>query len=155
MPGSSLEVAASGGAGEPSADAPKELKLDVPSDLGFREEAVELFARHCVEAGVPPESSRFKLKVALCEALQNAMIYGNKLDHAKMVRVEAVVEDGNVTISVADEGEGFDPEEMPDPTTPGKLQLPDGRGLFVIQQLADEVRFNDRGNCIWMVLRHS
>jgi serine/threonine-protein kinase RsbW len=56
---------------------------------------------------------------------------------------------------VADQGDGFDPAIVPDPTLPERLEEEDGRGLFLIRQLVDEVRFNDRGNAICMVLRRA
>lgn len=69
------------------------------------------------------------------------------------MQVTALIEGSDVTICVADEGGGFDPATIPDPTTPERLELENDRGLFVIRNLVDELRFNDRGNCIWMVLR--
>jgi len=114
---------------------------------------VDIVARHCLASGMRPRTARFKLRVALCEALSNAILYGNKLDPDKRADVTVVVDDENASVSVRDEGEGFDPEQVSDPTTPDKLETDEGRGLFLIRQLVDEVRFNDRGNSICMILR--
>ena len=130
-----------------------ELSLRVPSDLGVIEEAVDIVARHCLASGMPPRTARFKLRVVLCEALSNAIIYGNQLDPDKRADVTVVVDSESASVRVRDEGEGFDHEQVSDPTTPDKLDKEEGRGLFLIRQLVDEVRFNDRGNSICMILR--
>ncbi len=113
---------------------------------------MDLVARHCLASGMPPRTARFKLRVALCEALSNAIIYGNQLDPEKRADVTVVVDGKSASVRVSDEGEGFDPEQVSDPTTPDRVEIDEGRGLFLIRQLVDEVRFNDRGNSICMIL---
>jgi serine/threonine-protein kinase RsbW len=132
-----------------------EISLRVPTDLGVVEEAVDLVARHCLASGIPPRAARFRLRVALCEALSNAIVYGNQMDPAKRVDVTVVVTDTRVSVQVRDEGNGFNPSEIPDPTSPDRLEKPNGRGLFLIRQLVDEVRFNERGNSICMILHRA
>lgn len=132
-----------------------EITLRVPTELDVVEEAVDLVARHCLACGLPPRAARFNLRVALSEALANAIIYGNRLDPAKSVDVRVIVSDHGLTLHVSDQGDGFDPDGIPDPTLPDRRELEDGRGLFLIRQLVDEVRFNDRGNAICMVLRRA
>ncbi|KPK57331.1 MAG: hypothetical protein AMS21_11560 [Gemmatimonas sp. SG8_38_2] len=106
-------------------------------------------------SGIPPRAARFRLRVALCEALSNAIVYGNRMDPAKRVDVSVVVTDTAVSVQVRDEGDGFDPSEIPDPTRPDRLEMSEGRGLFLIRQLVDEVRFNERGNSICMILHRA
>lgn len=125
----------------------------MPTDLDLVEEAVDLVARHCLAAGVPPQAARFKLRVALSEALANAIVYGNQMDPQKQVDVRVEVTAESVSVHVCDEGEGFDTSRIPDPTDANAIERPDGRGLFLIHQLVDEVRFNDRGNSICMIMR--
>jgi len=130
-----------------------EVSLRVPSDVVVIEEAVELISRHCL-AGVP--SSRrfhFRLRVALSEALANAIVFGNGEDPAKVVevRVECVMD--QVRLHVTDQGNGFDPSSVSPPVRPEDLEQARGRGLFLIKHLADHVRFNARGNSICMTLR--
>ncbi|HWP36112.1 MAG TPA: ATP-binding protein [Gemmatimonadales bacterium] len=132
-----------------------EIALRVPTALDVVEEAVDLVARHCLASGLTPRAARFNLRVALAEALANAIIYGNRLDPGKTVDVRVVVTPSLLTVHVADQGDGFDPALVPDPTIPERLEEEDGRGLFLIRQLVDEVRFNDRGNAICMVLRRA
>lgn len=92
-------------------------------------------------------------RVGLTEALSNAMLYGNGHDPRKRVRVEVRVEDGRLVACVTDQGNGFDPATVPDPTEPANISRPCGRGLFLMRELMDEVWFNDRGNQVTLVLR--
>jgi serine/threonine-protein kinase RsbW len=132
-----------------------EISLRVPTDLDVVEEAVDLVARHCLASGVAPRAARFVMRVVLCEALANAIQYGNRLDPSKRVEVRVEVGDDAVKVHVRDEGSGFDPTTIPDPTTATRIDADQGRGLFLIRQLVDEVRFNDRGNAICMILHRA
>ena len=131
------------------------LSLEIPSDLSRIEEVVELVSEQCVEMGLGVHAAKFNLRVALSEALANAMLYGNKMDVNKSVSITAEATDGIISVRVVDEGLGFDPDTVPDPTTPDRIKRPDGRGLFLIRNLVDEVTFSERGNAICMVLRQS
>lgn len=131
------------------------ITIQVPTDLEIVEQAVDLVARHCLACGLSPRRARFHLRVALCEALSNAIIYGNELDPAKSVDVQVRLTDTDITVRVTDEGPGFDPDSVPDPVLPHDLAASNGRGLFLIRQLVDRVYFNERGNAICMVLRRT
>ena len=141
---------------DPGTQAPRVvISIRVPTALDVIEEAVDLIARHCLACGLPVRAARFNLRVALCEALSNAIVYGNALDPHKDVDVEAIVSEETLQVHVQDEGDGFDPTRVPDPTTPDRLREETGRGLFLIRQLVDEVHFNDRGNAICMIMRRA
>ena len=92
-------------------------------------------------------------RVSITEALANAVVYGNGNDPDRTVLVDVTLESERVVIVVSDEGEGFDPSQIPDPTLPENLQRSGGRGLFLIRSLMDEMQYNDRGNSLSMVLR--
>lgn len=92
----------------------------------------------------------FDIYVGFEEALRNAMVHGNKLDPAKKVTVETEVTDESVTMVVEDEGEGFDPEMLPDPTRDENLLKEGGRGVFLMQHLMDEVLFEESGRRVVM-----
>lgn len=92
-------------------------------------------------------------RVGLTEALSNAMLYGNSHDPSKRVLVEVALQAGRLQARVTDQGPGFDPSAVPDPTSPENLTKPCGRGLFLMRQLLDEVSFNDQGNQVTLVLR--
>jgi serine/threonine-protein kinase RsbW len=129
------------------------VTLRFPSDVDYIEEAVELVARHCL-AGQPPDSRvRFRLKVVLAEALTNAIIRGNREDRAKWVDVRAELDADAIRVHVSDEGPGFDPSAVPEPTIPDRIDEAGGRGLYLIRKLVDAVHFNAQGNSICMTLR--
>ena len=118
-------------------------------------EAVDVVAGPWVAAGLSARRARFNLRVALCEALANAMIYGNRLDPAKTVEIQVTVTDPQLRIEVADEGGGFNQAHFDDVSLPDDLEATGGRGLFLIRQLVDDVYLNERGNTICMVLRRA
>jgi serine/threonine-protein kinase RsbW len=67
--------------------------------------------------------------------------------------VEITVGESEITARITDQGDGFDPQAVPDPTTPRNITRAGGRGLFLMRKLLDEVSFNDRGNSVTLVLR--
>lgn len=129
------------------------VETRIPSDIGAIEEAVELIVRHCLSGTVVSQKLRFNLCVALSESLANAIICGNHEDQQKWVDVRAELRPEIIAVQVTDEGDGFDPATVPDPTDPEDLEEPCGRGLFLIRSLVDEVRFNAKGNSICLTLR--
>lgn len=129
-----------------------DLTLELPNDLQTIEHVVEYVIRRC-ECTRDDAEMAMNLRVGLTEALSNAMLYGNERDPSKRVRVEVCLDGGRVTARVTDEGNGFDPESVPDPTEPANLTKPCGRGLFLMRQLCDEVLFNDKGNSVTLVVR--
>jgi serine/threonine-protein kinase RsbW len=129
------------------------LSLAVPSDLALVGDAVDLVTRHCDVGVLSPRRLQFNLRTALAEALANAIAYGNGHDRSKLVRVKIVLGREEVRIEVADEGVGFDPTRVPDPTGPEFLDREDGRGLFVLRHLVDQMEFNAQGNAVCLVLR--
>jgi serine/threonine-protein kinase RsbW len=136
-------------------DLEVELRLHLPSDVAVVEEAVDLVAQHLEARFVDRHTVRFNLRVALSEALANAILYGNAADAGKGVSVRVLFGRHAIEMEVTDEGGGFDYRCLPDPTLPANRLLPDGRGLFLIRRLVDEVRFNDTGNSICMILRRT
>lgn len=132
-----------------------ELKLCVPSDVALVEEAVELVAGHLEPGFADPHAVRFNLRIALTEALTNGMLYGNLSDPAKAVAVRARFGRNVIELEVTDEGDGFDPRAVPDPRAPDRLERPYGRGLYLIRSLMDEVRYNEKGNSVCMILRRA
>ncbi len=95
-----------------------------------------------------------EIRLALREALNNAVKHGSGFDTGKSVHVAARCNprDG-FWISIRDEGPGFDPNRIPDPTAPENLERFSGRGLFMIRELMDDVQFHDRGREIQMLRR--
>jgi serine/threonine-protein kinase RsbW len=91
--------------------------------------------------------------VSMVEAVNNAIIHGNKLDESKLVQIEYEINNGELLFSVKDEGNGFDYRNIPDPTAPENLEKPHGRGIFLISHLVDELKFEDNGSKICVKLK--
>jgi serine/threonine-protein kinase RsbW len=114
-------------------------------------------ARHCFAGRSPSRRTGFRFRVALCEAISNGIRFGAGAgdDPRRTIRVAALIEADRIRVEVSDGGRGFDPAAVPEPTAPGALEQPFGRGLFLIRHLVDRVEFNERGNTIWMTLPRS
>jgi serine/threonine-protein kinase RsbW len=130
-----------------------ELVFELPSELETIEGAVAFVMERCEPCWAIQRARKFNFQVALCEALSNAILYGNRRDPDKRVRVEVVIQGTSVTAEITDEGSGFDPSLVPDPREPENIMRSSGRGLFLMRELVDEVRYNDRGNSVALVLR--
>lgn len=96
------------------------------------------------------ERAVFGVRLAIEEAVINAIKHGNRMDKAKRVTITYSVDEKECAISVEDEGPGFDPASVPDPTADENLELTHGRGLVLIRAYMDNVSFNKRGNRITM-----
>jgi len=96
------------------------------------------------------EDMIFDIHVGFEEALRNAMIHGNKLDVQKKVIVDVELTDDFIVICVEDEGDGFDPDMIPDPTLEENLLDERGRGVYLITHLMDEVEYKNEGRCVMM-----
>jgi serine/threonine-protein kinase RsbW len=104
---------------------------------------------------LPASKCSLNVRVALAEAISNAILRGNGEAKNKHVRIRAVVSDEAIVFDVTDEGAGFDlAAERPDPTSPENLEQEDGRGLFLMKQLMDRVeRFKSDGNVVRLTLK--
>ncbi|HEU5220046.1 MAG TPA: ATP-binding protein [Gemmatimonadales bacterium] len=129
--------------------------IEVPADVRFIEDVIELMARHCFSGTAPCKRTGFRLRVLLAEALTNSILFGAEGNPQRTVRVGAELTERTIRLEVTDDGPGFDPREVPDPTAPTGLGRAIGRGLFLIRNLADRVEFNEQGNTIWMTLPRS
>ena len=101
------------------------------------------------------ENAAFAVRLALDEALANAIRHGNQNDPAKRVFVDYAVDDDAVRISILDEGPGFDPDTVPDPTLDENLERPCGRGVMLMRAYMTEVAYNATGNRVTMVKRRN
>lgn len=84
--------------------------------------------------------------VAVTEAVNNAIIHGNKLNPKKKVTLSVGQENNHLVFIIQDSGTGFDYNNLPDPTAPENLEKPTGRGVFLMKHLSDLVIFSDNGN---------
>jgi len=119
--------------------------LQLPSkreSIALLENLVEEIAdRHQVG-----EDTFANMMTCLSEVGNNAIVHGNKLDESKKVIVNADVDGKRIIWTVTDEGDGFDYNNLPDPTAPENLESLTGRGVFIIKHLADQCIFNTKGN---------
>lgn len=98
----------------------------------------------CEEFGVE-ETHYGEILIAMTEAVNNAVVHGNKLDSNKMVDIEVHTDGPVLEFRIADQGPGFDFENIPDPTSPENIEKPNGRGVFLMRQLADSCEFEELG----------
>lgn len=96
----------------------------------------------------------FAIKLALEEALTNAIKHGNRNDVSKRLVVRYAINPRQAVIMVRDEGHGFRPVTVPDPTADENLERPNGRGIMLMHAYMTRVHFNKAGNEVWMLKRN-
>jgi len=114
-----------------------EIESD-PNNLITVEEFVNYFAK---DLGVN-DNKMNGLLLSVTEATTNAIIHGNKCDANKKVFINVFVENDKIIIKVKDEGEGFNPENIPDPTEPQNLLKDSGRGVYLMRVYMDDLKYN-------------
>ncbi len=97
------------------------------------------------------EQALFAIRLALDEALTNAVRHGNGSDPSKQVIVEFSADAQRLQIEIEDQGPGFAPDEVPDPTAEENLCRPHGRGVMLMKAYMSEVRYNPRGNRVTLI----
>ncbi len=158
----------------------REVKFELGPDMARLGEIIGQLEAQLVQVGVCDETGVLQVGVALREAIVNAVVHGNlevssellepggaafaetiearrkQLPYsARRARVVARYTPGNVEYTVTDEGPGFDPSTLPDPTDIANMERASGRGLMLIRMFMDDVTFNDKGNEIRMIKRKS
>jgi serine/threonine-protein kinase RsbW len=101
------------------------------------------------------EATAFAVRLAVEEAISNAFHHGNAADPAKSVTLAYRVTPHEIVIEVSDEGPGFDPDAVPDPTEPENMEIPSGRGIVLMRSYMTDVSFRPPGNHVRMVYRRS
>lgn len=89
-----------------------------------------------------------RLMLTVSEAATNAIVHGNKLDPSKKATILAESDATMLTITTTDEGDGFVPEQIPDPLKEENLLKPSGRGMFLMKEYADEVEYSNAGRSL-------
>jgi serine/threonine-protein kinase RsbW len=126
--------------------------LNIPSDLGNL---------RLVEKAIDELSLEFDLSdeiygnvlVATMEATNNAIIHGNNSDPEKIVRIEMLMEKKELSVHIEDQGHGFDYSTVPDPTAPENLEKINGRGIFLMERLSDEILYLEDGRIVILKFR--
>lgn len=100
-----------------------------------------------------PEAATFAVRLALEEAVYNAFRHGHRDLPDEPIELSWSISAQEVTITVADKGPGFDPHQVPDPTTDDRIELPHGRGLMLMKAYMSEIRYSPKGNTVTMTYR--
>ena len=126
-----------------------ELRNTLPSHVDIVSPFVDELMRFISRFRVADAS--FEIELALREALANAIVHGNREHPRKLVYVKCrCTTDGDVLITIADEGRGFNNDAVPDPTSPANGQRTHGRGIYLMKTLMDEVQFERGGSVVHM-----
>ncbi|SMD42506.1 serine/threonine-protein kinase RsbW [Aquiflexum balticum DSM 16537] len=122
----------------------KSIKISIPS-LIDNIKIIESFIDNAREKYAINEDIYGNIMISVTECVTNAILHGNNLDGNKKVDLELHLDDNLVKFIIKDEGEGFDYENLIDPTEPENLEKTGGRGIFIMKHLSDEVKFDDSG----------
>jgi serine/threonine-protein kinase RsbW len=105
------------------------------------------------EIGISQENYG-KILVSALEAVNNAILHGNQSDPLKYVQMEIVYRNNELKIKVKDEGSGFIPGDVPDPTIAENLEVLNGRGVYLMTRLADKIKYSKKGNAVTMTFKN-
>lgn len=126
-----------------------QIEYSFPSEVAAISSFVDNFIRMLTECRCI-SGYEGEVETALREALNNAVVHGNHEDPRKCVRVTCRCELGEVSMTVRDEGQGFDFNKVPDPTTPSTIYSSSGRGIYLMKVFMDAVRFEGNGSIVHM-----
>jgi serine/threonine-protein kinase RsbW len=129
--------------------SPKPVELTIASDLAEARRVQEEIEQALL-ASAYTEHDVFAIKLALEEALVNAIKHGNQMDPDKQVFIAYKVTTERFEIRITDQGTGFNPEDVPDPTAIENLERPCGRGLLLMRGFMTEVEYHGKGNSVSM-----
>ena len=132
---------------EPGQDRPRDVVIPSdPAEARRVQDDIETALKSCQFE----EREIFSIRLALEEALVNAIKHGNQMDREKKVHISYHVCSDRFEVRIADEGKGFDPEDVPDPMAPENLERPCGRGLLLMRHYMTEVTYHPPGNRLSM-----
>lgn len=129
-------------------DTHRELEID--SDFAHAKQVEDQIVQ-AAKVNDYSEEAIFALRLSLEEALSNAIRHGNVGDISKKVHIRYLVNSERIEIFVSDEGKGFNPENLPDPTTLENLENPTGRGIMLMRAYMNKVEYNDTGTQVHLV----
>ncbi|MEJ2004104.1 MAG: ATP-binding protein [Cyclobacteriaceae bacterium] len=125
----------------------KSIKIEIPS-LPENIRMIESFIDNAKETFKLEDDIYGNIMIAVTEAVNNAIVHGNRNDTSKNVRLTLEMLDHRIKFTVEDEGKGFDYKDLPDPTAPENLIKPGGRGIFLMKNLCDQVSFKNEGKIV-------
>jgi len=119
--------------------------IEIGSDLKFMPDVELLIDTVCEDLKIN-EDHYGNILIAVTEAVNNAIVHGNHNEEEKSVKIQVKENDNKVVFTIEDQGRGFDFKNLPDPTAPENIEKPDGRGIFLMKNLSDEVSFESNGS---------
>ena len=125
----------------------------IASDLKQAKQAEDALVCEVQRHGFSEEAT-FAIKLALEEGLTNAVRHGNHLDPNKQVHATYDINSEQAVITITDQGDGFDPAKVPDPTLNENIEKPAGRGIMLMFAYMDEVEYSQQGTCLRLVKRN-
>jgi serine/threonine-protein kinase RsbW len=125
----------------------KNIHIEVPS-ISENIRMIESFIDNAKEKFQLDDDIYGNIMIAITEAVNNAIKHGNRSDSSKNVSLSLSLDDSRIKFRVEDEGQGFDFENLPDPTAPENIEKPGGRGIFLMKHLSDEVEFIEGGRIV-------
>jgi len=126
--------------------------LNIPADLGSLRLVEKAIDEISLELDLSDEVYGNVL-VATMEATNNAIIHGNNSDPATNVKIEMLMEQKELMVHIEDQGHGFDYATVPDPTAPENLEKINGRGIFLMERLSDEILYLENGRIVVLKFR--
>lgn len=126
--------------------------MNIPSDLGNLRLVEKAIDELSMELDLSDEVYGNVL-VATMEATNNAIIHGNNSDPEKIVKIEMLMENKELCVHIEDQGKGFDYSTVPDPTSPENLEKINGRGIFLMERLSDEILYLEDGRIVVLKFR--
>ena len=126
--------------------------LNIPSEIGNLRLVEKAIDELSAELDLSDEVYGNVL-VATMEATNNAIIHGNKSDPEKKVRINILLEKKELKVHIEDQGKGFDYSTVPDPTATGNLEKINGRGIFLMERLSDEILYLEEGRIVELKFR--
>lgn len=128
-------------------------KITIESDIEFLSKVEEMIDRLSKRLGVSDEIYG-KILISSVEAVNNAIVHGNKGERKKKVEITVEADGNTFTVRVKDQGNGFNYLEIPDPTRPENLESLNGRGVFIMKKLSDSMQFNENGTEVIMNFKY-
>ncbi len=130
-----------------------QFEVLIPSDFEAGQAVIERMMAMIDDAGFPPRDM-FGIRLSVDEAVVNAIKHGNQMSPDKTVRIDFQLTERGVRIEIEDQGAGFRPEEVPDPTSDENIERPNGRGLMLMREFMTRIEFSPKGNRVVLEKLH-
>ena len=128
-------------------------EIELPNFTHLLPSAALYIVRECQWRGIENENVLSNISICIDELLNNALVHGNDMDELKKIKIKLVFDQKEFSLSIEDEGQGFDYKKILSAFAGRDQGLPTRRGLFIVHYLMDELSFNEKGNIVTMVKR--